>query len=89
MVFECMDTDFQKLTKDETQDLTIQHVRHFLYQTLLGMKYIHSARILHRDIKPANLLLTESCDLKVCDFGLARSEKEKMTGYVRFKVLII
>jgi len=73
MVFECMDTDFQKLTKDETQDLTIQHVRHFLYQTLLGMKYIHSARILHRDIKPANLLLTESCDLKVCDFGLARS----------------
>ena len=73
IVFECMDTDFQKLTKDETQTLTLQHVRHFLYQTLLGMHYCHSARILHRDIKPANLLLTEACDLKICDFGLARS----------------
>ena len=42
-------------------------------QLLLSVKYVHSARILHRDIKPANILLTESCDLKLCDFGLARS----------------
>ena len=29
-------------------------------------RYIHSARVIHRDIKPSNLLLTSSCDLKVC-----------------------
>jgi mitogen-activated protein kinase 1/3 len=80
IVFECMDTDFQKLTKDETQCLTLQHVRHFLYQTLCGMSYVHSARILHRDIKPANLLLTEACDLKICDFGLARSMDVEVEG---------
>lgn len=55
------------------QCLTVPHVRWFLYQLLLGMKYIHSAKILHRDIKPANILLTEACDLKICDFGLART----------------
>ena len=73
IVMDFMDTDMSKLVHDATQCLTLPHVRWFLYQLLLAIKYIHSARILHRDIKPANLLLSEACDLKVCDFGLARS----------------
>lgn len=73
IVFECMDTDFGKLTYDTSQYLTIAHVRWLLYQTLLGLKYLHSAGVIHRDLKPANVLITSSCDLKVCDFGLARS----------------
>ena len=36
------------------------------------MKFIHSANILHRDLKPSNILLNKDCDLKICDFGLAR-----------------
>lgn len=42
-------------------------------QILRGLKYIHSANVLHRDLKPSNLLLTAACDLKICDFGLART----------------
>ena len=54
-------------------------------QILRGLKYIHSAGVLHRDLKPSNLLLNATCDLKVCDFGLARTSTEGnnfMTEYV-------
>ena len=42
-------------------------------QLLRGLKYLHSASVLHRDLKPSNLLLNATCDLKICDFGLART----------------
>ncbi|XP_047988842.1 mitogen-activated protein kinase 1 isoform X2 [Leguminivora glycinivorella] len=52
--------------------LSNDHICYFLYQILRGLKYIHSANVLHRDLKPSNLLLNTTCDLKICDFGLAR-----------------
>lgn len=59
-------------------------LQYFLYQILRGLKYIHSANVIHRDLKPSNLLLNANCDLKICDFGLARlsAENEFMTEYV-------
>ncbi|XP_075993119.1 mitogen-activated protein kinase 3 [Genypterus blacodes] len=65
-----METDLYKLLK--TQRLSNDHICYFLYQILRGLKYIHSANVLHRDLKPSNLLINTTCDLKICDFGLAR-----------------
>ncbi|KAJ6879468.1 mitogen-activated protein kinase 4-like isoform X3 [Populus alba x Populus x berolinensis] len=63
--------------------LSITHA-YFLYQLLRGLKYVHSANVLHRDLKPSNLFLNANCDLKIGDFGLARttSETDFMTEYV-------
>ncbi|KAK2711837.1 hypothetical protein QYM36_012835 [Artemia franciscana] len=70
-IVQClMETDMYKLLK--TQRLSNDHICYFLYQVLRGLKYIHSANVLHRDLKPSNLLLNTTCDLKICDFGLAR-----------------
>lgn len=71
VVSEMMDTDLTQIIKSE-QPLTEEHYKFFLYQLLRGLKYIHSAEIVHRDLKPRNLLVNSNCDLKICDFGLAR-----------------
>jgi len=83
IVYELMDTDLHQIIRS-SQPLSDDHCQYFVYQLLRGLKFIHSANVLHRDLKPSNLLLNANCDLKICDFGLARtsSEKEYMTEYV-------
>ncbi|MED6148540.1 Mitogen-activated protein kinase 11 [Stylosanthes scabra] len=83
IVSELMDTDLHQIIRS-SQPLTDDHCRYFLYQLLRGLKYVHSANVLHRDLKPSNLLLNANCDLKIADFGLARttSETDFMTEYV-------
>ncbi|CAJ0580824.1 unnamed protein product, partial [Mesorhabditis spiculigera] len=82
-IVQClMETDLYKLLK--TQKLSNDHICYFLYQILRGLKYIHSANVLHRDLKPSNLLLNTTCDLKICDFGLARvtDPRQDHTGFL-------
>ncbi|KAI5073718.1 hypothetical protein GOP47_0011731 [Adiantum capillus-veneris] len=83
IVYELMDTDLHQIIRSN-QPLTDDHCQYFLYQLLRGLKYVHSANVLHRDLKPSNLLLNANCDLKIIDFGLARttSETDFMTEYV-------
>jgi mitogen-activated protein kinase 1/3 len=59
-------------------------LQYFVYQLLRGLKYVHSANVLHRDLRPSNLLLNAKCDLKIGDFGLARTttETDFMMEYV-------
>jgi serine/threonine protein kinase len=87
VVSELMETDLAS-TLRSSQPLSDDHCQFFLYQILRGMKYVHSAQVIHRDLKPRNLLVNSNCDLKICDFGLARvrfSDKAwvcPMTEYV-------
>jgi len=88
LVSELMDTDLHYIIHSK-QPLSDEHFKYFLYQILRGVHAIHSAHVLHRDLKPGNLLVNKNCDLKVCDFGLARgifpdpeAKDQSLTEYV-------
>ena len=53
-----------------------------------GLHKSHLNGFIHGNIKPSNLLVNVNCDLKLCDFGLARGMNapcqgvDMMTKYV-------
>lgn len=81
---ELMECDMHQIIRSQ-QPLTDLHHQSFIHQILVGLKYIHSANVLHRDLKPGNLLVNADCELKICDFGLARgfsNDPEQNAGYL-------
>ncbi|CAL8397358.1 unnamed protein product [Boreogadus saida] len=72
-VFEYVQTDLSQYMTEHPGGLHSHNVRVFMFQMLRGLSYIHGRRILHRDLKPQNLLISYLGELKLADFGLARS----------------
>mmetsp|Transcript_1303 Transcript_1303/g.1628 ORF Transcript_1303/g.1628 Transcript_1303/m.1628 type:complete len:180 (-) Transcript_1303:479-1018(-) len=50
-----------------------KHVVQLAYKMLCALNYMHSVGLVHRDIKPTNILIGESLEVKICDFGFARA----------------
>jgi len=55
IVSKLMDTDLSRVISSG-EKLSDEHFQWFLYQALVGLKYIHSAKIIHRD-------LVRTCDV--------------------------
>lgn len=71
LVFDFMEIDLHHVNRSNIlQDI---HKVYIVYQIVKSLKYLHSAEIVHRDLKPANIMLDAECNVKVIDFGLARS----------------
>lgn len=53
--------------------LNLRSVVQMVIQMCAGVQAIHDANYMHRDIKPENFLLSGSRQIKISDFGIARS----------------
>ena len=77
---------FDKIEADEGVG---EDIAHFYFKQLVSaVTWCHGRGIAHRDIKPENMLLSESGDLKLADFGLATQFMNPRTGARKMHALV-
>lgn len=73
LVMDFVQTDFRKLLNSTPKtQLNDEHITTILYNQLCVLNFLHTANVVHRDLKPGNFLIDSTCNVKICDFGLAR-----------------
>ncbi|CAL5365165.1 unnamed protein product [Camellia sinensis] len=77
LVMEYMDHNLRKYIMDTSLDIMMKPriIKNFLHQTLDGLAYCHSNKILHRGLKHESLLLDHGNQsiVKIADFGTSGS----------------
>lgn len=63
----------QMIYKDRRGPVPFLECLRILRDIAAGIGHAHSMGVVHRDLKPDNILLTERVDVKITDFGLART----------------
>ncbi|KAG8965249.1 hypothetical protein FRC05_003300, partial [Tulasnella sp. 425] len=61
--------------------------RQMVIQVAEGLVYLHGRDppVIHSDVKPANVLINESGDAKICDFGISKLMMDTPSGFTTTK----
>lgn len=73
LVFEYCEHDLASLLEHVRQPFSESEVKSLVLQILSAVQYLHEHWIIHRDIKLSNLLYNNRGEIKLADFGLART----------------
>ena len=79
IVMEFVDGLSLKGLLDKKENFPASQTVRVMDEMLAGLQFSHERGVVHRDIKPANIMLTNSGQVKIADFGIARIESSSMT----------
>jgi cyclin-dependent kinase 12/13 len=71
-VFEYVEHDLGGLI-DAKYSFQSREIKSIIKQLLEALEYLHERKIIHRDIKSSNILISNLHQVKLADFGLART----------------
>jgi serine/threonine protein kinase len=78
MVFEYLEYDLTGILETPEIRFSLDHLKSWSQQLLAGVHYMHKNKVIHRDLKSSNLLINKRGELKIADWGLARSWNSEM-----------
>ncbi|GMM34703.1 putative serine/threonine protein kinase [Saccharomycopsis crataegensis] len=71
----CEKGDLYDLIKADEGPKTKKEILDVMHQLIDLISYCHQKGIYHRDIKPENIFITNDCQIKLGDWGLATTER--------------
>jgi cyclin-dependent kinase 12/13 len=78
LAFEYLEYDLTGVIETKEIKITQDHIKSWSNQLLKGVHFMHINKIIHRDLKASNLLINRRGELKIADWGLARSWNPEM-----------
>ena len=84
LVFALMEMNLYEAIKGRNTFLPEKKVKHWMYQVLKSLNFMHRNGIFHRDIKPENILLKDDNIIKLADLGSCKGiySKPPFTEYI-------
>lgn len=71
----CSRGDLYEAMQNDIGPTTSQDIKDVFLQILNALSFCHSKSVFHRDLKPENILIADDWSIKICDWGLATTEK--------------
>lgn len=71
----CSRGDLYEAMQNDIGPTTSQDIKDVFSQVLNALTFCHSKSVFHRDLKPENILISDDWTIKICDWGLATTER--------------
>lgn len=83
LVMEYVDgLDLNRYQNEVTGPMPVSMAAILICETLKAIAYAHSKGIVHLDIKPSNIMLSNTEEIKVIDFGISHDAEEKQSDKI-------